>query len=156
MRQVLNGSTQTEPLPYSNASSIIVSLPTVMIWSLKEEASTSRSAEPSIISRLHSECTSRLSGTAHLIEQRQPSARLGLLKPEKFAEMMSGLTEQHRLRDEELLARGVAEDIFDIVFSQQSASAESVAFYLFHETTSFLKNILGIDTEALKDIVEHS
>lgn len=70
--------------------------------------------------------------------------------------MMSGLTEQHRLRDEELLARGVAEDIFDIVFSQQSASAESVAFYLFHETTSFLKNILGIDTEALKDIVEHS
>lgn len=75
---------------------------------------------------------------------------------EQFARMVAGLREEHRLRNEESVAMQVAEDLFDIVLDEEYASADSVAFHLLHESASFLKNVLGIDSQVLTDIIKRS
>ena len=73
-----------------------------------------------------------------------------------FAEMTAVLREAHRKRNEESVAMKVAEDVFDLVLSEEYATADSVAFHLLHECASFLKNVVNVDSQALNDIVNQS
>ena len=75
---------------------------------------------------------------------------------EQFAEMMAGLREEHRKRNEESVAMQVAEELFEIVLHEEYASADSDASHLLHESASFLKNVLEVDSQVITDLIKRS